>query len=261
MLDDLDSYDDIPLPTTTTTERRPGKFGPRARAKTANVASTTPKNSDAAQLVPPSPQPLAQDSDFSLEMERTGHEPGLSNYSVVAESRELGQMLASACVPLMAPQVLQLALAEFSTMESAQYTGGTTGVRRAGKFQPENISQPNKGTAKSVSFISSEASDSVIPSVGSFSETMDISCVQMMTDVHEDDPLHSVSTIPDCIAGFQMDHLRVGKEICPILNLLEPLNPTLVCVGPLRTYAVGIDGMNIIDCGTHSQPKVELIYC
>ncbi|XP_018681087.1 uncharacterized protein LOC108952694 isoform X2 [Musa acuminata AAA Group] len=103
------------------------------------------------------------------------------------------------------------ALAEFSTMESPQYTGGTAGVRRAGKFQPENISQPNKGTAKSVSFISSEASDSVIPSVGSFSETMDISSVQMMTDVHEDDPLHSVSTIPDCIAGFRMDHM-IGSE-------------------------------------------------
>ncbi|CAL9074724.1 unnamed protein product [Musa acuminata var. zebrina] len=158
MLDDLDSFDDIPLPTTTTTERRPGKFRPRTRAKTATVASTTPKISDAAQLVPPSPQPSAQDSDFNLEMERTGHEPGLSNYSVVAggfldTSRQsqgsLGQMLASACVPLMAPQVhlVIFALAEFSTMESPRYTGGTAGVRRAGKFQPENISQPNKGTA------------------------------------------------------------------------------------------------------------------
>ncbi|CAL9152880.1 unnamed protein product, partial [Musa hybrid cultivar] len=194
----------------TRAERRPGKFRPRARAKTANVASTTPKNSDAAQLVPPSPQPSAQDSDFNLEMERTGHEPGLSNYSVVAVIACRVHMLASACVPLMAPQV-QLALAEFSTMESPQYTGGTAGVRRAGKFQPENISQPNKGTAKSVSFISSEASDSVIPSMGSFSETTDISSVQMMTDVHEDDPLHSVSTIPDCIAGFRMDHM-IGSE-------------------------------------------------
>ncbi|XP_064960022.1 uncharacterized protein LOC108952694 isoform X3 [Musa acuminata AAA Group] len=111
MLDDLDSFDDIPLPTTTTTERRPGKFRPRARAKTANVASTTPKNSDAAQLVPPSPQPSAQDSDFNLEMERTGHEPGLSNYSVVADgfldtSRQsqgsLGQG-ADACFSLCSP--------------------------------------------------------------------------------------------------------------------------------------------------------------
>ncbi|XP_064960018.1 uncharacterized protein LOC108952694 isoform X1 [Musa acuminata AAA Group] len=124
MLDDLDSFDDIPLPTTTTTERRPGKFRPRARAKTANVASTTPKNSDAAQLVPPSPQPSAQDSDFNLEMERTGHEPGLSNYSVVADgfldtSRQsqgsLGQMLASACVPLMAPQVQLIIFVVFMT--------------------------------------------------------------------------------------------------------------------------------------------------
>ncbi|CAL9085233.1 unnamed protein product [Musa textilis] len=60
------------------------------------------------------------------------------------------------------------ALAEFSTIESPRYTGGTTGVRRAGKFQPENISQPNKGMTKSISFISPEAFDSVIPSVGSF---------------------------------------------------------------------------------------------
>ncbi|KAJ8455256.1 hypothetical protein OPV22_035184 [Ensete ventricosum] len=50
MLDDLDSFDDILLPTTTTTERRPGKFRPRPLAKTANLASTTPKNSDATQL-------------------------------------------------------------------------------------------------------------------------------------------------------------------------------------------------------------------
>ncbi|XP_065004319.1 uncharacterized protein LOC135585739 isoform X3 [Musa acuminata AAA Group] len=111
MLDDLDSFDDIPLPTTTTTERRPGKFRPRTRAKTATVASTTPKNSDDAQLVPPSPQPSAQDSDFNLEMERTGHEPGLSNYSVVAggfldTSRQsqgsLGQG-ADACFSLCSP--------------------------------------------------------------------------------------------------------------------------------------------------------------
>lgn len=97
------------------------------------------------------------------------------------------------------------------TLKCISHLPFLVGVRRAGKFQPENISQPNKGTAKSVSFISSEASDSVIPSVGSFSETMDISSVQMMTDVHEDDPLHSVSTIPDCIAGFQMDHM-IGSE-------------------------------------------------
>ncbi|URD99147.1 hypothetical protein MUK42_37412 [Musa troglodytarum] len=247
MLDDLDSFDDILLPTTTITERRPGKFRPRARAKTANVASTTPKNSDAAQLVPPSPQPLAQDSDFNLEMERTGHETGLSNCSGVAggfldSSRQsqgsLGQA-ADACFRLCSPNgpssttgnvvifqpkvdqqclnkelmassndVLGIAtslgvstlnsslsqpeavhfeintayaeplinleasqgeaLAEFSTIESPRYTGGTTGVRRAGKFQPENISQPNKGMAKSISFISPEAFDSVIPSVGSF---------------------------------------------------------------------------------------------
>lgn len=54
-----------------------------------------------------------------------------------------------------------------------------------------------------------------------------------------------------------LETLESHRLICIDIHI----NRWLSSVGPWRTYAVGIDGMNIIDCGTHSQPKVELIYC